>query len=135
MKVMRTASVKLNVSSQEKQILLQTLESYTNAYNFCCSIGFENNTKNGIVLHKLTYQNTRKYLPSQLAISARMVATESLKSVFSKQKKQPTKVLKCPHSKRTSVRFDVNSHTIWFDKSLISILTTQGRLRLPFNIN
>lgn len=117
------------------QILLQTLEAYTKAYNFCCSTGFQTNTKNGIVLHQLTYSNTRDYLPSQLAISARMVATESLKSVFSKQKKRPDKTFKCPSSKRTSVRLDKNSHTIWFEKSLVSILTTQGRLRLPFKIN
>jgi putative transposase len=135
MKVTRTASVKLDVSPQESQILLQTLEAYTNAYNFCCSTGFQNNTKNGIVLHQLTYQSTRDDLPSQLAISARMVATESLKSVFSKKKTHPNKTFKCPSSKRTSVRLDKNSHTIWFEKSLVSILTTQGRLRLPFKIN
>ncbi|MFA5757998.1 MAG: hypothetical protein WC942_01275 [Clostridia bacterium] len=65
MKVTRTASVKLDVSPQESQNLLQTLEAYTKAYNFCCSTGFQNNTKNGIVLHQLTYQSTRDYLPSQ----------------------------------------------------------------------
>lgn len=135
MKVVRTASIKLQVTLQESQILLQTLEAFTNAYNFCCSIGFQNNTQNGIILHKLSYSSTRNYLPSQLAISARMLATESLKSVFSKRKKYPNKTFKCPSSKRTSVRLDKNSHTIWFDKSLISILTTSGRLRLPFKIN
>lgn len=142
MKVIRTASVILEVSPQEADILKETIKLYTDAYNFCCSIGYQNNSSNGIDLHKLTYSSVREYLPSQLAISSRMIATESLKSIFSKKKNQKKngkqkekKTPKCPKSKRTSVRLDCNSHTIWFDKSLVSILTTKGRLRLPFKIN
>ncbi len=135
MKLIRTASIKLSVSPQEKQTLLLSLDHFTNAYNFCCSTGFSNKTSNGITLHKLTYTSCREHLPSQLAISARMMATDSLTSFFSKQKKNPNKTLSCPISKRMSIRLDRNSHTIWFDKSLVSILTCNGRLRLPFNIN
>jgi putative transposase len=131
MKLIRTACSKLTISPQEKQILLLSLEKFTYAYNFCCSTGFSNNTSNGITLHKLTYNSCREYLPSQLAISARMMATDSLKSLSRKKKGK----VSCPYSKRMSIRLDKNSHTIWFNKSLISILTCNGRLKLNLNIN
>jgi len=133
MRVQRTASLRLNVSDQVSDMLLKTLDHYTHVYNHCCSVGFEHNIKNGIELHKVTYQDTRPFLPSQLTISARMVATESLKSVFKKMK--TGRSCRCPKSKRTSIRYDKNSHTIWFDKKLLSILTCDGRVRLPIKFN
>jgi len=135
MKLIRTVSSKLNVSPQDKQILLLSLENFTRAYNFCCSTGFDKNTTNGILLHKLTYNTTREYLPSQLAISARMMATDSLKTLKTQKRNKPKRKVSCPKSKLMSIRLDKNSHTIWFDKSTISILTCQGRLKLNLNIN
>lgn len=135
MKVVRTASVKLDLDPQNFQILLNTIKLYTQSYNFVCSVGFENNITNGITLHKLTYNTTREYLPSQLSISSRAQATETLLSLSTKKRKNPSKSFKCPNSKQMSIRLDKNSHTIWFDKQIVSILSCEGRLRLPFTIN
>ena len=64
-----------------------------------------------------------------------MMATDSLTALFSTMKKNPQKQYHCPHSKLMSIRLDKNSHTIWFNKSLVSVLTCEGRLRLPFKIH
>ena len=77
MKLIRTAKIKLRVSAEE---VLPTLQSYTKAFNFVSARGFADHDKNGVSLHKKTYYETREYLPSQLAISSRMKATEALKS-------------------------------------------------------
>jgi IS605 OrfB family transposase len=122
MKLTRTAKIKLNISINE---ILPTLVSYTKAFNFVCQEGFHKKEKNGINLHKLCYYETREYLPSQLAISSRMKATEALKGVFAKQKKYIT----CPKSKLCSARYDKNSYTLFLDQQQVSLLTISGRKR------
>jgi len=99
------------------------MQAYTRAFNFVCETGFDKRDKNGVSLHKKTYRETREYLPSQLAISARMKATEALKSVFAKPKKYYT----CPISKLSSIRYDKNSYTLFLDRKQVSLLTTNGR--------
>jgi len=140
MKLIRTVRIKLTPNQLDGDLLRQTVDLMTKAYNFCCSTGYQNNTKNGIVLHHLTYSNLRSYLPSQLACSARMAAVRSLKSLDAKHKKTLRKNKnatkpRCPQSNRIAVGYDRNSYTIWFDKQQISILTANGRLRLPFAMN
>ena len=127
MKLTRTAKIKLNISFGE---ILPTLLAYTKAFNFVCQTGFQQKEKNGINLHKLSYQTTREYLPSQLAISARMKATEALRSVFAKQ----NKYYSCPKSKLCSARYDKNSYTIFLGKQEISLLTINGRKRYRLDI-
>ena len=122
MKLTRTAKIKINISPTE---ILPTLVSYTKAFNFVCQEGFQKKEKNGINLHKLCYYATREYLPSQLAISARMKATEALRSVFATTKKYTT----CPKSKLCSARYDKNSYTLFLDQKQISLLTINGRKR------
>jgi len=133
MRATRTASIRLNVGDH-KDNLLNSMDLYTTAYNYCCSVGFENKIKNGVLLHKATYSDTRPYLPSQLAISSRMLATESLKSVFTRMKKTG-KQYRCPRSKRVSIRLDKNSYTLWLNKKEVSILTCNGRIRLDITFN
>jgi putative transposase len=122
MKLTRTAKIKLNISPAE---ILPTLELYTKAFNFVCQTGFPTKEKNGINLHKTCYKATREYLPSQLAISARMKATEALRSIFAK----PKKYYSCPKSKLCSARYDKNSYTLFLDKQQVSLLTVSGRKR------
>ena len=58
-----------------------TIEAYTNAFNFVCRIGWNDSDSNGVSLHHKTYKELRSYLPSQLAVSAKMKAAEALKAV------------------------------------------------------
>jgi len=123
MKITRTAKIKLNISEES---IIPTISAYTKSYNYVCQVGYDKKNFNGVTLHKLTYPTVRDYLPSQLAISSRMKATENLSSVLKKkQKKTP----KCPHSNFCSIRYDKNSYTLNLDKSEVSLLTVNGRLK------
>ena len=124
MKLTRTAKIKLNVSVDE---VLPTMQAYTKAFNFICATGFSKRDKNGISLHKKTYYTVREYLPSQLAISSRMKAAETLASVFTKTKNK--KYGSQPKSNLCSIRYDKNSYTLFLDKKQVSLLTISGRKR------
>ena len=124
MKLIRTAKIKLNISVAE---MLPTMQAYTKAFNLVASVGFENKDKNGVSLHKKTYREVREYLPSQLAISSRMKATEALMSVFTKTKHK--KYGSQPKSKLCSIRYDKNSYSLFLDKKQVSLLTINGRKR------
>lgn len=133
MKLIRTAKIKLNISVAE---VLPTIQAYTKAFNFVCSVGYDKKDKNGVSLHKKTYQSVREYLPAQLAISSRMRATDALKGIFSQKKngRSRNKYPQCPVSKLCSVRYDVNSYSLFLESGIISLLTISGRKRLPIAI-
>jgi len=128
MNLIRSISVKLIVP--EGDDLLDTFKSYTEAYNTVCKIGWDAKEFNGVRLHHLSYPLIRESLPSQLAISARMKATESLKSVNARLRKK--KKASCPKSTLCSIRLDANSYNVWIDKKETSILTTNGRKKYKF---
>jgi IS605 OrfB family transposase len=111
---------------------MPTLLAYTKAYNFVCQEGYSRKNFNGVTLHKLTYETVREYLPAQLAISSRMKATESLASIFKKKKKY---IPKCPTSNLCAIRYDKNSYSLFPDRQELSLLTIEGRKRLPLHIS
>ena len=129
MKLIRTVKIKLNISADE---IRPTIQAYTKAFNFVCQEGYIKKDKNGVSLHKKTYKIVREYLPSQLAISSRMKATEALASVFTKTKHK--KYGNCPVSKSCSVRYDKNSYTLFLNKKEVSLLTASGRKRIALAI-
>jgi len=129
MKLIRTAKFVINASVEE---ILPTLDAYTTAYNSICQVGWRDKDTNGVSLHHKTYQENRKTLPSQLAISARMKATESLKSVTTRLKKKQK--VNCPKSKQTAIRLDKNSYSLWLDSNIASILTIGGRKKFPIYV-
>jgi IS605 OrfB family transposase len=104
---------------------LPTFMAYTKAYNYTCRTGWDNKEFNGVRLHHLVYPYLRQSLPAQLCTSARMKATESLKSVWA----QKNKKISCPKSKLCSIRLDSQSHSVWFEKNEVSILTINGRIK------
>ncbi len=134
MKLKRTIKLVIKPSEEEKQILFKTLEEYKLAYNFVAEIGWKSNVYNSVKLHNLTYTTLREKtsLPSQLVISVRNIASESLKSAFSRKKKGLT--VSCPHSKNPAIRYDKRSYSVWFDREEISVATVEGRLKLKIKI-
>ena len=112
--------------------ILPTVNAVTDAYNYICQIGWNDNDHNSISLHNKTYQYCRQTLPAQLAVSTRMKASESLKSVKSIVKKGSK--TSCPKSKQVSIRLDANSYNIWFNRNQISILTIDGRKKFNFSV-
>jgi putative transposase len=118
----------------DKKVFKPTLDAYTNAFNSICQTAWNNQEFNGVRLHHMTYQYVREtyMLKSQLAVSARMKATETLASVQVRKKKGKT--VSCPQSKRCSIRYDDRSLTVDFANNSINILTLNGRLRLPISV-
>ncbi|OQX93188.1 MAG: hypothetical protein B6I17_03885, partial [Tenericutes bacterium 4572_104] len=129
MKLIRTVKLKLDVPISD---LLPTFKNYTDSYNYVCTTGWNDNDFNQVSLHHKTYQTTKQFLPSQLAISSRMKASETLKICL--RRKRKNKKVRKPSSKLCSIRLDKNSFNIWFNKNLISILTVDGRKKYEINI-
>jgi len=131
MKLTRTIKLKLDIPETE---FLPTVQAYTKAYNLICQQGWQDSDYNAISLHHKTYKIVREQynLPAQLTISARTKAVENLKSVRTKRKKKQK--VSCPTSKQTSIRYDKNSITIWFEKERISILTIEGRKKYSIQV-
>ena len=129
MKLVRTIKIRLD---EDKNIFQPTIDAYTKAFNYTCQIGWNYKDFNGVSLHHKVYSTTRQYLPSQLAVSARMKATEALKST-QKRIKQKKKV-SCPQSKQASIRYDARSYNVWLEKNEISLSTTEGRKRFKIDI-
>ena len=121
MKLIRTTKIKIDMSVSE---ILPTIQAYTDSFNYVCQIGFESKDKNSISLHKKTYNEVRKYLPSQLAVSSCIKASEALSSVFTKTKHK--KYGSQPKSKCCSIRYDARSYSI-SKNNLLSLSTISGR--------
>ncbi len=134
MRLQRTLKLVIKPTEDQKQILLETIEQYKFAYNYACKIGWEAQTWNGVQLHNLTYYTVRDKtsLSSQLVVSARVVATESLKSAI-KRKKRGLKS-KCPQSNNPSIRYDKRSYSAWLDREEVSLATIRGRQRFKIKV-
>ena len=79
-----TLRLKLHADPAVETALHETMRLSTECFNAVCRYGYNHNQRNGTLLHRATYADLRqqyKSLPSQLIVSARMKATEALKSV------------------------------------------------------
>jgi len=131
--VQRTIRVKLAVDSDQEKLLADTLAASRECFNAVARHGWDNGVKNGVELHKATYYNLRaaySTLPAQLVISARMKATEALRSAFALQRQG--KRVSAPQAMRGSVRYDARSHRVDVSKGIVSLATTEGRIIVPF---
>ena len=129
MKLVRTVKIKLDIPVET---IKPTIEAYTKAFNYVCQIGWNDSDSNGVSLHNKTYSTTREYLPSQLAVSARMKATEAIKAVKARIKKKQKAT--CPQTKQSSVRYDARSYNVWFNCNELSLLTVNGRIKVPISV-
>lgn len=129
MKLTRVIKLKLNIPIE---IIKPTVEAYTKAFNSVCQVGWNDNDSNGVSLHNKTYSDTREYLPSQLAVSARMKATEAIKAVKTRLKKKLKAT--CPQAKQASIRYDARSYNVWFNRNELSLLTIGGRIKILVSV-
>jgi len=132
--IQRTIKLRLRPAPEQSSILTQAIQAYTDSFNQVSAYGWTHKVFNSIELHKATYlaQRDQFALPSQLAISARIKATEALVSVKALLRKG--KKTHQPQSLRCPIRYDQRSYGLWFDRSEVSLLTLQGRLRILFTI-
>ena len=145
--VQRTIRFPLLPTVEQQDVLLQTIQRYTECFNVVAAYGWEHGEKNSVELHKATYYPLREaypHLPAQLVISARVKATEAVKSALTwkikREKEFPKKVAKalargkpaptfkpvrCPRSDISSIRYDQRSYAFHGDH--VSLATVAGR--------
>jgi IS605 OrfB family transposase len=115
----------------------EELEYTTKLFNKICQeiidYGWENKTWNKNKLHTGTYKMLREKYPkfsSAMLQTARDQASEIVKRTL-KSKKKLSKPIKKEYS---GIRYDKRCLSIIFDKSIVSINTTFGRIKLPFKL-
>jgi putative transposase len=131
---MQTVTLRLPIESENLQALKETAIQFSESFARVCLEGWNSQRVNGVELHHLTYQRERQItsLPSQLVCSARMKATEALKSAKAKLKKG--KKASCPTGKTITVRYDARSATVRLDKGIASLASIDGRVKVSLAI-
>lgn len=131
---MQTITIKLPIIDTIPESLKDTARQYSESFNRVCVVGWEQKRINGVDLHHLTYSDERQKtnLPSQLVISARMKATEALKSAKARLKKG--KKVSCPSTKNLCIRYDARSATIRLDKQIATLASNVGRIAVSFKL-
>src|SRR5581483_10612578 len=152
----RTIVAQLNPTPEQVAILDRTVHEHTACFNAVCREGFEKGYSNGVELHKATYYPLRQRfpdLPAQLVCTARVKATEAVKSALTwkkrqevrypklvakarKQGKEPPKFkpVRCPHSKNAPIRYDARSSWVKWQTMTASLATVAGRLEMTFTV-
>jgi putative transposase len=128
-----TVCIRLQLTAEQDAILSATLSASCACFNAVAVLGWERREKNGVALHQATYGDLRKAdpdLPSQLVISSRMKATETLRSAFALQKKG--KKVSAPHWERGMVRYDARSFRFEKERGVVGLATVAGRIKFPF---
>lgn len=131
--------LKLQPTTEQTQALLETLDRYTVCYNFVSRYGWDHDEKNGVELHRATYYDLRRQcpdLPSQLVISARVRATESVASAFALRKKRNRKgelrKVSCPRSDLAPIRYDARSYRFNSVHRTFHLSTVSGRIAVAY---
>jgi putative transposase len=146
--VARTIRIQLQPTPEQAILLHQTMQEYTDSFNAVCRLADEQKVSNGVDLHKLTYaeQRASTHLPAQLICAARVKATEAVKSVMARRKKQlkkyqqlqkqgkahkPLRLAKTPHSEMCAIRYDARSFRFDRDTRMVSLVHVQqaGQIR------
>jgi IS605 OrfB family transposase len=128
-----TLRLKLNTDEATVALLQETARQSTACFNAVCRYGWEHEERNGTRLHQATYKSLREThpeLPSQLVVSARMKATEALKSV--QERKKQGRSVSCPQSNLCPIRYDARSYWVRLVDGCASLATTQGRVCVTF---
>jgi len=124
------------------QELEHTITTFNEVCQYIIDYGWENKTYNKNKLHHGTYYQIRQKYPkfsSAMVQTARDQASDILKRtikknqklIMNKSKKQLSKPRKQTYS---GIRYDKRCLSIMFDKNIISINTTFGRIKLPFKL-
>ena len=151
--ITRTIRLSLCPDATTCVLLLGATTAHAQSFNAIVRYGWDRSISNGVELHKATYREHRSQfsLPSQLACAARVKATEVLKAAktavkaaakLNKERAEKAKrhgkpapqprVISCPYSSFSPIRYDVRSYKIRFNKSEVSLLTLSGRVFIPF---
>lgn len=129
----RTVRIQLKPTTEQHAVLLDTLRQFTTAFNLVCATGWQQEEKNGVRLHHLTYYETKATCPglvSDLLIQARVKATEAVKSALVLKAKG--KQVSAPRASLCPARYNLHTYTVNWEQQQVNLSTTGGRMVLPF---
>ena len=126
----RTIALKLNLSQEQSDALLETQKVFAKACNQAISFVVENRCWNRVALHHLCYYHIRENIPS---LGSQMVCN-AIKKVCSSYK-----VLKIKKSQNVPTIKFKNTGSVHYDKrtysvkdSILSLYTVTGRIKCEF---
>jgi putative transposase len=96
MKQVITAKLKLELSTDQKQLVRQTTLAYRDALNYASRIAFENNKmSSGVALQKKVYTQLRSIfgLPAQMSCNVPRLVGATYKSLWTKVKQNSEAIL------------------------------------------
>lgn len=131
----RTAQIPLNPTPEQAQVLLETSRQFTESFNRVCAEGWRRQEGNAFNLHRFTYRDCKNALPalvSDLHVQARQKAAEAVKSAMTRVKKGHK--AGCPHSDFCPPRYNIHTFKLDWQKSIVNLATTSGRIKLPFTL-
>ena len=128
--MMKTIQTIVEETSEQRQILNETIKQITHAQNFVVSSCYEHKETNTFRMHHINYKILRERfdLPAQLAVAANKYACASVKTALKKKRSRQPKFC------GTSIHYDKRSSTIDLKKGVASLLTKNGRIKLTFSI-
>ena len=131
--VTRTVSFPLRLSAEQRSVLTETVDRYTNAWNYCVDVAWREGITNKDDLHDATYYAVRSRfdLKSQYTCSSRDRAFEAVCAVRDALKKG--KKVSKPSSKSIPVRLDKNTFSFKNDREAVSITTHAKRITVPLD--
>ena len=131
----RTARILLQPTAEQTDALNETMRHFTESFNIVCRTGWEQHEGNAYTLHHLTYRDCKDALPSlvsDLHIQARQKAAEAIKSAITREKKGCK--ASCPQSVCCPPRYNPHTFTLDWEKGIVNLSSTRGRIKIPFNI-
>jgi putative transposase len=132
----RAICIRLATLPEQDEVLTETLIRSRDCFNAVAAFGWEHREKNGVTLHRATYYDLRAEhptMPSQLVISARMKATEAVRSAIVLEK--AGRKVSAPKTERGSVRYDARTYRMEPENSIVGLSTVAGRIKVPFSVH
>jgi predicted transposase len=142
-----TAKLKLELSTDQKQLVRQTTLAYRDALNYASKIAFENNKmSSGVALQKKVYNQLRSIfgLPAQMSCNVPRQVGATYKSLWTKVK-QNSEAIKTGRTKKRYKGLDQAPKFISrtctlnykrdysFVKGKVSLITLSGRIKVNYS--
>jgi putative transposase len=131
----RTLRLPLNPTTEQAEILLETMRQFTQSFNLVCAEGWRLHEGNAYTLHKLTYRDSKVLCPklvSDLHVQARQKAAEAVKSAITWARKKSN--VGCPKSTLCPPRYNCNSFSIDWQNGLANLATVTGRQKVALAV-
>lgn len=127
----RTIRIPLDLDPYQRQILLDTMHEYSKIANYIAQKTYYLNTISQVKIHHLTYRDvrTQSNLPSQLIISARMKAVDTMRVLKKRGRRAPPKF-----NKYMAIRYDKRSSTLGAGNITLANISGK-RIKIPITIH